>query len=512
MLESDKFSIKVPQRKQPHNIKIIGIGGGGNNAVDYMFRKGIEGVDFVACNTDMQVLDSVSVPLKIQLGRELTAGEGAGARPEIGREAAEESVDEIRALLSDGKTKLAFISAGMGGGTGTGAAPVVARICREIGIISIGVVTLPFSFEGSERLKKAREGIDQLRQHVDSLIVICNDKIKDVYANFSILVAFEIVNEVLCDATSSITSLVTLKGLMNLDFADVCNVLLNGGDTVIAQAKTSGDDRLNTIIEETLKCPLLDYNQIYGTKRMLMALYIPPRGIVTTAEFDSLGAEINTRAGGDVERKLGLYVDESLQEDEIKLVIIATAFQHESVPQPHSINIAELDNHNSKEIEISLGSHINSGSTTPPIINKSSALEDLGRTSHGGNISFEHSEEKVEELNRSSVMLASKPVEIKSDEVSEDTQLASFLERGRREEEERQRQQMLRGFSTKLDLDFDNMDNPFYRNAYVERARKNNGNHWDSPISSNHTEVVTDEDGNIIFDRGNKFVDGNTPD
>lgn len=514
MLESDKFSIKIPQRKQPHNIKIIGVGGGGNNAVDYMFKQGIDGVDFVACNTDMQVLDSVSAPLKVQLGKELTGGEGAGARPEVGRDAAEESADEIRSLLSDGKTKLAFISAGMGGGTGTGAAPVIARVCREIGIISIGVVTLPFSFEGSERLKKAQEGIENLRQHVDSLIVICNDKIKDAYANFSILVAFELVNEVLCDATRAITSLVTLKGLMNLDFADVCNVLRNGGDTVIAQAKTSGDDRLHTIIEETLKCPLLDYNQIYGTKRMLMALYISPKATVTATEFDNLGEEVNTRAGGDVERKLGLYVDDSLQEDEIKLVIIATAFQHDSVPVPKSINISTLDSSNSEDISISLGSvSVPSAGSMSSAALPSSSIEDS--SSFGTNNLFvEHiddlSDGKVS--SKSSVMLAASPLESQEEVLDSESQLALLLERGRREEEERKRQEQLRGYSTKLDLDFDNMDNPFYQNSYVERMRQNQLDRWDSPISSNQTELTRDENGNITFDRGNKFVDGNTPD
>lgn len=516
MLESGKFSIKLPEGNQPHNIKVIGVGGGGNNAVDYMFKQGIDGVDFLACNTDMQVLEALSVPYKVQLGRELTDGEGAGGRPEIGREAAEESVNEIRALLKDGKTKLAFIAAGMGGGTGTGAAPVIARVCREIGIISVGVVTLPFTFEGSERLKKAKEGIELLRQNVDSLIVICNDKIKESYSNLNLLNAFGIVNEVLCDATRAITSLVTLKGLVNLDFADVCSVLRNGGDVVIAQAKTAGEDRLQTIIDETLKCTLLEYNQIYGTKRMLMAFCIPSSATdVTITVFEELGEEINTRSGGDVESKLGLYVDDTLQDDEIKLVIIASDLPRDIIPEPKSINVAGLGGDEPRGISVSMGGSTGIGGSSVQVIPaKTAVLEDFGTASNSdtSNVLRESVEEySNDNLGSAPVLLANNTQELDKEEViDEDAQLALLLERGRRDEEHRREQ--LRGYSTNLDLDFDNMDNPFYRNSYVEKARKGNIDNWGSPISGNHTELRRGQDGNIIIDRGNKFVDGNTPD
>ncbi len=229
-------------KNQSSIIKVIGVGGGGGNAVNYMYGLGIEGVDFIVCNTDSQALAQSPVPNKIQLGPHLTQGLGAGANPEIGKQAGEESVDEISKILKV-NTRMAFITAGMGGGTGTGGAPIIAKVCRELGILTVGIVTTPFAYEGRKRLKQAQEGIEAMREHVDTILIISNDKLRQQYGNLPFTQAFSKADNVLATAAKCITDLITVDGKVNLDFNDVQTVMKNGGVAILGSALSSGEGR-----------------------------------------------------------------------------------------------------------------------------------------------------------------------------------------------------------------------------------------------------------------------------
>ncbi|HLG02660.1 MAG TPA: cell division protein FtsZ, partial [Bacteroidia bacterium] len=229
-------------------IKVIGVGGGGSNAVNHMYRQGINGVDFVVCNTDKQALDMSPVPFKIVLGTTLTEGRGAGSLPEVGRNAAIENIEDIRSILSN-NTKMVFITAGLGGGTGTGAAPIIAGIAREMGILTVGIVTIPFLFEGKKRRQQAEEGLDQLKQNVDTLLVICNDKLREMYGNLKLSDAFAHADDVLAIAAKSIAEVISLTQQINVDFADICTVMRNSGVAIMGSAVTSGENRSIRAVE-----------------------------------------------------------------------------------------------------------------------------------------------------------------------------------------------------------------------------------------------------------------------
>lgn len=259
----------------PTIIKVIGVGGGGGNAVEYMYAKGICDVDFVVCNTDAQILENSPVPVKIQLGVELTEGHGAGNNPEIGAKSAEENLEEITRMLKK-NTRMAFITAAMGGGTGTGAAPVIAKLAKEMGILTVGIVSIPARFEGPKRLNQAREGLRQLKDHVDCLIVIDNEKIKRIYGSQTISAAFAKANDVLNIAAKGIAEVITLPGYINVDFADVKTVMTDSGVAIMGAAQASGEDRARRAITEALDSPLLNNNDIRGAKNILL-ISLPER-------------------------------------------------------------------------------------------------------------------------------------------------------------------------------------------------------------------------------------------
>jgi len=256
-------------KNQSSIIKVIGVGGGGGNAVNYMYSLGIDGVDFIVCNTDSQALAQSAVPNKIQLGPHLTQGLGAGANPEIGKQAGEESVDEISKILKV-NTRMAFITAGMGGGTGTGAAPIISKVCRELGILTVGIVTTPFAYEGRKRLKQAQDGIAFMREHVDTILIISNDKLRQQYGNLPFTQAFSKADNVLATAAKCITDLITVDGKVNLDFNDVQTVMKNGGVAILGSAQASGDGRARQAVEEALNSPLLNDSEIEGAQWILL--------------------------------------------------------------------------------------------------------------------------------------------------------------------------------------------------------------------------------------------------
>jgi len=314
------FDIK---KHRSNVIKVIGVGGGGGNAVNYMYQKGIKDVDFVVVNTDAQDLSKSPIPIKVQIGRELTEGLGAGAIPEIGRKAAEEDIDSIRKVLQE-DTKMIFITAGMGGGTGTGAAPVIARLAKEMGILSVGIVTSPFEFEGRKRLKYAEEGIEELRDQVDSLIIINNNKLREVFGNLKYHEAFEKSDEILAKAASSIAEVITHNYKVNVDFRDVRTVLQESGTAIMGSATASGENRAKNVIESALDSPLLNDNKIKGAKNVLL-LIVSGTDDVTLDEMSEINYYVQNEAGHTADIILGIGKDERLQ-DEIGVTIIATGF------------------------------------------------------------------------------------------------------------------------------------------------------------------------------------------
>jgi len=311
-------------------IKVIGVGGGGSNAVNHMYRKGIKDVNFVVCNTDAQALHNSPVAIKLQLGDELTEGRGAGSKSEIGREAAMESIDRIKDVLLS-NTNMVFITAGMGGGTGTGAAPVIASVAKEMGILTVAIVTIPFRFEGPERINQAIEGINELKDHVDSLLVINNEKLREIYGNLKVSNAFEKADDVLAIAAKGIAEIITVHGYINVDFADVQTVMYNSGVAIMGSATASGESRAQQAIAEALTSPLLNNNDIKGARSVLLNI-TSGASEITMDEISEITDYVVSAATRDTTLIWGMGKDESL-DDKISVTIIATGFKMNSIPE-----------------------------------------------------------------------------------------------------------------------------------------------------------------------------------
>jgi cell division protein FtsZ len=310
-------------------IKVIGVGGGGGNAVNHMYREGIHDVSFVLCNTDNQALNDSPVPVHIQLGKE---GLGAGNKPEKARQAAEESLEDVTAMLNDG-TKMAFITAGMGGGTGTGAAPVIARVSKELGILTVGIVTIPFRFEGDRKIDQALDGVEEMSKHVDALLVINNERLREIYPDLTVLDAFGKADDTLSVAARSIAEIITVHGIINLDFNDVKTVLKDGGVAIMSTGYGEGEGRVKHAIEDALNSPLLNDNDIYNSKKILLSItFSNERGESQTLTMDEMN-DVNDfmgRFGSEFELKWGLAVDPELGK-KVKVTILATGFGIEDV-------------------------------------------------------------------------------------------------------------------------------------------------------------------------------------
>lgn len=320
--EFGNISFDLPKH-QSNVIKVIGVGGGGSNAINHMFQQGIKGVDFVICNTDAQALQSSGVPNKIQLGVNLTEGLGAGANPDVGEQAAVESLEDIRRML-DTNTKMIFITAGMGGGTGTGAAPIIAKMAKELDILTVGIVTMPFQFEGKMRNEQAQRGIENLREHVDSLIVINNNKLREVYGNLGFKAGFSKADEVLSTASRGIAEVITHHYTQNIDLRDAKTVLSNSGTAIMGSATASGQARAQEAIMKALDSPLLNDNKITGAKNVLL-LIVSGSQEITIDEIGEINDHIQNEAGHGANIIMGVGEDESLQES-IAVTIIATGF------------------------------------------------------------------------------------------------------------------------------------------------------------------------------------------
>jgi cell division protein FtsZ len=315
-------------------IKVLGIGGGGNNAVNHMFEKGIRDVNFVVCNTDHQALTKSSVPVKVQIGESLTEGRGAGSKPEVGRQAALENIDDVMNALS-GNTKMVFITTGMGGGTGTGATPVIAKACKEAGLLTIAVVTIPFKSEGKVRIRQAIDGVTELKDNVDSLLVINNEKLREIYGNQPVSTAFAKADDILTTAVKGIAEIITVTGYINVDFADVETVMKNSGVSIMGMGMASGENRAIRAIENALASPLLNSNDVTGARSILINISSGTgEHEITMDELGEITDYMYDAASDDALIIRGLSKDDNLNED-VCVTVIATGFESNSIFQPY---------------------------------------------------------------------------------------------------------------------------------------------------------------------------------
>ncbi len=346
-------------------IKVIGVGGGGSNAVNHMYNMGIIGVDFIVCNTDRQALDISPVPLKIQLGPSLTEGRGAGALPEVGMNAANENIEEIRELLSKG-TKMVFVTAGLGGGTGTGAAPVIAQVAKDLGILTVGIVTVPFNFEGKKRRQQAEDGLEKMRQNVDTLLVINNERLYQISKNCTISQAFGMADDILTVAAKGIAELISVTGYINVDFNDVNTVMRNSGHAIMGSAHASGEDRALNAIKSALNSPLLNDNNINGARYVLLNITYGSSEL-TMDEINVITDYIQNEAGTNAEVIWGHGLDNSLG-DNLNITLIATGFSISSTPvhgleKPMETKMIDLEEDSKVEISSPLSNPVSSFST-----------------------------------------------------------------------------------------------------------------------------------------------------
>ena len=329
MFETGSYKFEIPKTNNNLQsiIKVIGVGGGGSNAVNHMYKQGIKDVEFIVCNTDNQALSNSPIPHKLQIGANLTEGLGCGANPEVGKNAALESKEQIREMLIG--TKMLFVTAGMGGGTGTGAAPVIAKIAKDMDILTVGIVTAPFSFEGKKKMGQASMGLESLRQNCDTVIVILNDKLREIFGNLSIGQAFAQADNILTTAAKGIAEIITLAGYVNVDFQDVRTVMHNAGAAVMGSAETRGENRAKKAAEGALASPLLDNRDIMGAKRILLSIISGEEAELQMDELSEITEYIQDEAGEDAEMIFGHGVDPNLG-DRIRVTVIATGFQSES--------------------------------------------------------------------------------------------------------------------------------------------------------------------------------------
>ena len=333
----------------PKIIKVIGVGGGGGNAVNHMYREGIHDVTFVLCNTDNQALAESPVPVKLQLGRSITQGLGAGNRPERARDAAEESIDDIKEQLNDG-TKMVFITAGMGGGTGTGAAPVIARIAKEMDIRTVGIVTIPFIFEGEKKIIQALDGVERIAQHVDALLVINNERLREIYADLTFMNAFGKADDTLSIAAKSIAEIITMRGTVNLDFADVKTILKDGGVAIMSTGFGEGENRVTKAIDDALHSPLLNNNDIFNAKKVMLNVSFCPTSELMMEEMNEIH-EFMSKFREGVEVIWGVAVDNSL-DTKVKITVLATGFGVEDVPGMDTLHEARSQEEEERQLQL----------------------------------------------------------------------------------------------------------------------------------------------------------------
>jgi cell division protein FtsZ len=391
-MEDRKYTFE-PRPNTESIIKVIGVGGGGSNAVNHMFSQGIHDVDFVVCNTDRQALDASPVANKIQIGTSLTEGLGAGANPERGREAAVESEEAIRKLFT-GKTKMVFITAGMGGGTGTGAAPEIARMAKESGVLTVGIVTMPFKFEGPRKMMQAKKGIEELRENCDTVLTILNDRLSDMYSNLSVSNAFSKADDILTIAAKGIAEIITLPGHINVDFEDVKTVMLDAGAAVMGSAVADGENRALRAAEAAISSPLLNNRNILGAQKILLSIRSSRDNELQMDELNEITEYIQEQSGDEAIVIFGNAVDDNLSEG-VGITLIATGFQEDANKDQHTVY--DLESRNKKNHE---------AQPAPPAVDKMEETEaEKPENSYSDNEESAAQEEEEDSLNQRIVQL-----------------------------------------------------------------------------------------------------------
>lgn len=481
----------LPKDESPI-IKVIGVGGGGSNAVTHMFNQGIVGVDFAICNTDSQAMELSPVPTKMQLGPNLTEGRGAGSKPNIGKMACEESIEDVRKYLEN-NCKMLFITAGMGGGTGTGAAPIIAKTAQEMDILTVGIVTLPFTFEGRRRTNQGMEGLGELKKHVDTLIIISNDKLRQIHGNLSISEAFGEADDILTTAARGIAEIITVPGYVNVDFEDVNTVMRNSGVAIMGTASAEGEDRARRAVDEALHSPLLEDNDIRGAQHILLNITSGNRE-VTMDEIFEITEFVQEEAGYGTDLIWGNCYDEALG-DKISVTVIATGFEDRKKKQ---VQKASDD-----RIIVSLDDEPKPNSKPRP---RKHGLQDIGfeteeETRRAHTFEFDDVRSTIDKYNRYNSYSYKEPY-IKDEEKEKEEEL-----RRKQLEKEQKRRERLRSHNVKLNnpkniIELEN--EPAYLRRGVELDNV--------PASSDQAMskwTISDEDEPALKENGNSFLHDN---
>ena len=466
-------------------IKVIGVGGGGSNAVTHMFKQGIVGVDFAICNTDNQAMELSPVPTKIQLGPELTEGRGAGSKPTIGRQACLESIDDVRTFLEN-NTKMMFVTAGMGGGTGTGAAPIIAKTAQELDILTVGIVTLPFTFEGRRRAKHGVDGLEELKKNVDTLIIISNDKLRQIHGNLSLSDAFSEADDILAIAAKGIAEIITVPGYVNVDFEDVNTVMRNSGVAIMGTAMAEGEDRAKRAVDDALNSPLLEDNNIKGAQHILLNITSGTKE-VTMDEIFEITEFVQEEAGYGTDLIWGNCYDETLGEA-IAVTLIATGFEHNGPKTKHQPG--------EEKIVVSLDEDVPS--------KKKESLFDLGYredTDQSKTVEFDNIEANINKYHRNNYSYEEPYIKSEEKERMEE-------ERRRRMEYEQQRREQQRRKNSGIKLNNPQTVNDLENEpAYIRRRIQLD----DVPHSSDATvskwSITDDEEPELRA--GNSFLHDN---
>ncbi|MEM7550147.1 MAG: cell division protein FtsZ [Bacteroidota bacterium] len=509
-MENSSYSFDLPKHHKSI-IKVIGVGGGGSNAVTHMFAQGIKDVEFVICNTDSQALLSSTVNNRLQIGAHLTEGLGAGANPEKGKNAALESKEDIRDLLNE-DTKMIFITAGMGGGTGTGAAPVIAQVARDLGILTVGIVTMPFAFEGKKKMAQAEAGLEELKRNCDTVLIILNDKLREVYGNLSISNAFAQADNVLTTAAKGIAEIITVPGYVNVDFEDVKTVMMESGAAVMGSATTDGDRRAIRAAEEAISSPLLNNKNIHGAQKILLSIMSGEVAELQMDELTEITEFIQEIAGFEAEMIFGHGVDENLGES-IRVTVIATGFEENKFSPPKIDNSRRVFDLESSQ-QISLFKEEQKASTQPEPTNEEVTLDE------SESYSFERSEPEeteIEEVNEADKVLLSledeyeieerKPAreEETSHSFSWDVKAEMEDKKKELEEQSKERVRKLQGLSSHNSFDSGDFKNKLEVPAYLRKKVQ----FQDVPHSSerNISRYNLNDDNQILGN--NKFLHDN---
>lgn len=510
-MAENTYKFEIPKHHKSI-IKVIGVGGGGSNAVNHMFNQGIKDVEFIVCNTDSQALKGSPVPNRLQIGVNLTEGLGAGANPEKGRNAALESKEEIREMLSN-DTKMVFITAGMGGGTGTGAAPVIAKVAKELGILTVGIVTAPFGFEGRKKMGQAEQGIKELKENCDTVLVILNDKLREIFGNLSISEAFAQADNVLTTASKGIAEIITVPGYVNVDFEDVKTVMQNSGAAVMGSAQTQGENRARKAAEAAISSPLLNNRDILGADKILLSIISGEEAELQMDELTEITEYIQEKSGDNAEVIFGHGVDPDLGES-IRVTVIATGFEHEKFTTSTGSDKRVYDLESNKQIKL-FGAEAEAAKAKEETKSSRIVSYNASNTYSQNTSKPKHREEEEEEVSKTTYFDLGEDYEIENitspvsreveNQTSRDEYFGLEQKRERLQEQSQERINKLRGLNQNSGMSSDSFKEKLDVPAYLRK----NVRLQDIPHSSeqNISKYNLNDDSQILGN--NRFLHDN---